>query len=327
MADNILITSAGRRTQLIEYFQETLAGNENVVAVDCNNTAPALYVADKSYSVPRIGAQNYIDKLKEIVKKENIKAIISLLDPELSILTEKKEEFKKLGAEIIISNPETIEICQDKYKMYEFLKRNKFKTPKTFKSYDQFKAAYDSGKIDLPVFIKPRTGSASIGINKVNDVEELKIVLNNNEDLLIQEYIDGQEYGIDVYVDTVSKEIISVFLKKKIRMRAGETDKAVSVKNKELLETIKEFAKKLKLIGPADMDVFEKDGEFYISEVNPRFGGGYLIAFECGENFPKYIINNINGKKNEIKLNEYEEDMYMIRHDIVTMKSKEELIK
>jgi carbamoyl-phosphate synthase large subunit len=325
--NNILITSAGRRTQLIKYFQETLNGEGNVVAVDCNNTASALYIADRSYLVPRIDNSNYINKLKEIIKKENIKAVISLLDPELSILTDKKEEFKKLGAEIVISNPETIEICQDKYKMYEFLKENDFKTPKTFKDYKQFKAAYDSGKIELPVFIKPRTGSASIGINKVNDIEELKILLNNNDDLLIQEYIDGQEYGIDVYVDTVSNEIISVFLKKKIRMRAGETDKAVSVKNEKLLETIKEFTKKLKLIGPADMDVFEKDGEFYISEVNPRFGGGYLIAFECGENFPKYIINNINGKKNEIKLNEYEEDMYMIRHDIVTMKSKEELIK
>lgn len=327
MTDNILITSAGRRTQLIKYFQKTLAGKGNIVAVDCNNTAPALYVADKSYIVPRIDAPNYTDKLKEIVKKEDIKAIISLLDPELSILTEKKEEFKKLGAEIIISNPETIEVCQDKYKMYEFLKENNFKTPKTFKSYDQFKAVYDSGEIELPVFIKPRTGSASIGINKVNDIKELKILLNNNDDLLIQEYIDGQEYGIDVYVDTVSKEIISVFLKKKVRMRAGETDKAVSVKNEELLETIKAFTKKLKLIGPADMDVFEKDGEFYISEVNPRFGGGYLIAFECGENFPEYIINNMNGRENEIKLNEYEKDMYMIRHDIVTMKSKEELIE
>ena len=166
-----------------------------------------------------------------------------------------------------------------------------------------------------------------MGINKVDNLDELTILLNNNDNLIIQEYIDGQEYGVDVYVDTISEEIISVFLKKKIRMRAGETDKAVSIKNEKLFNIIKAFIKKLEIIGPADIDVFEKDGEFYISEVNPRFGGGYLIAYECGENFPEYILNNMSGKKNRPNINKYEKDMYMIRHDIVTMKSENKLIQ
>ncbi|MCK8816295.1 ATP-grasp domain-containing protein [Natroniella sulfidigena] len=323
---NILMTSAGRRTQLIKYFQQELREKGNIVAVDCNQTAPALYIADKSYIVPRIDDPNYLDKLKDICKDENVKAIISLLDPELSLLATKKEEFKEIGVEVIISESNVIETCFDKYKMFNFLKAHNFKTPKTYIDIANFEKDLKDNEIDFPVFVKPRNGSASLGINKVSNIDELKLLLKHNEELLIQEYMDGQEYGVDVYVDIISQEIISIFLKKKIRMRAGETDKAVSIKNKKLFNLIKEFIEKLGVVGQADIDVFVVDGEFYISEVNPRFGGGCLIAYECGENSPQYIINNLKGIENKPNIGSYEENMYMIRHDVVTMKHKSELI-
>ncbi|MFW6015824.1 MAG: ATP-grasp domain-containing protein [bacterium] len=323
---NILMTSAGRRTQLIRYFQKELKKRGKIIAVDCNKTAPTLYIADKSYIAPRISHPDYISFIKDICTREGITAIISLLDPELSILAKKKEEFKELGVELILSEKAVIDTCFDKYRMFRFLEENSFKTPKTYIDISEFEEDLNDNKISFPVFVKPRKGSASLGINKINNIDELNLITKYNDGLLIQEYMDGHEYGADVYVDVISQEIISIFLKKKIRMRAGETDKAVSVKNKDLMNLVKRFIEELNIVGPADIDIFEKDGDYYISEVNPRFGGGYLIAYECGENFPKYIINNIKGKKNKPKIDEYEDDIYMFRHDIVTIKKKSELM-
>src|SRR5699024_6129910 len=140
---------------------------------------------------------------------------------------------------------------------------------------------------------KPYNGSCSNNINKVENMDELKYILRYNSGMMIQEFMDGIEYGIDVYVDMISKEIISIFAKKKLLMRAGETDKAVSIKNPKLLDFVYEFVKKIGLVGQIDIDIFEKDEKFYISEVNPRFGGGYPHAYECNCNFPEYMIRNM----------------------------------
>ena len=111
--------------------------------------------------------------------------------------------------------------------------------------------------------------------------------------------------------------------KKKLKMRAGETDKSVSYKNKALFDMIEKFAGEFKLIGANDIDVFEQDGKFYISEVNPRFGGGYIHAYECGEKFPKYLINNMNGISNQPNIGRYEEDVYMMKFfDIKMLKTE-----
>src|SRR5699024_3440678 len=166
-----------------------------------------------------------------------------------------------------------------------------FKTAKTYDSFEKFNKDYKKGNIKLPVFVKPRKGSASLGINKVNDFDILRILKSKDDNLLIQEFLDGKEYGVDVYVDLISKEIVSIYGKEKIKMRAGETDKAVSILDDKLFDLIDDFIKKLGVVGPIDIDVFEVNDEYYISDVNPRFGGGYLLAYEGGENFPHYIKN------------------------------------
>ena len=149
----------------------------------------------------------------------------------------------------------------------------------------------------------------------MDNIKHLEILFELSNDLIIQEFLDGQEYGIDVYTDFVSGEIVSIFAKKKIRMRSGETDKAVSVKNDRLFKLINDFVVKLGTVGAIDIDVFEVNGDYYISEVNPRFGGGHLLAYECGENFPKFIKNNLQNISNEKNIGNYEEYKYMIKHD------------
>lgn len=136
---------------------------------------------------------------------------------------------------------------------------------------------------------------------------------------MIQEYMDGTEYGVDVYIDMISNEPVSIFIKEKIKMRAGETDKSVSVKDDHLLELVKDFVKTNGYKGIIDIDIFKVDSEYYISEVNPRFGGGYPHAYESGVNIPEQIIKNLRNKENTVHLLEYEEGTYMMKYNEVKL--------
>jgi len=318
---NILITSVGRRTKLLEYFKKELNGEGNIVVTDCSNLAPALYIADKYYIVPRIDAPDYINTLKNICKEEKITAILSLIDPELSLLAKHSDEFSEIGVTTIVSPYEVCELFLDKYETFKFCQDNNFKCAKTYNSFSDFERALDEGNINFPLFIKPRKGSASLNINIARNMEEAKIIFNSSEDMIIQEFLKGQEIGVDVYVDMISKKVVSIFIKEKVAMRAGETDKSKSIKSEKLFKLIESFVIKAGLVGPIDIDVFEVSGEYYISEVNPRFGGGYPHAYECGVNFPKYIINNLKGIENDDRqIGNYEENVYMMKHDILTIK-------
>lgn len=316
---NILITSVGRRTKLIEYFKKELNREGKIVVTDCSNLAPGLYIADKYYIVPKINHPNYINTLKDICKKEKITAILSLIDPELSLLAKHSDEFNKIGTNTIVSSYEMCELFLDKYETFKFCRKNNFNCAKTYSSFIDFQKALNKKEINFPVFIKPRKGSASLNINIARNIEEAKIIFTSSEDMIIQEFLNGQEIGVDVYIDMISKKVVSIFIKEKLAMRAGETDKSKSIKSEKLFRLIEEFVTKAELIGPIDIDVFDINGEYYISEVNPRFGGGYPHAYECGINFPKYIINNLKGIKNVRQIGNYQEDVYMMKHDILTI--------
>lgn len=310
----ILLTSVGRRVKLIEYFVKEF-GIGNLVVCDCDKLAPAMNMGIKYYTVPRIDSENYVDILLDICKKENIKLVISLIDTELELLSKNIAKFRMFSTDIMVSDLEITSICFDKMRMYNFMMINNFKCAKTYDDLEDFKQDLNLNKISFPVIIKPRKGSASISVNKVFNIKQAELFFELYEDLIIQEYLDGDEYGIDVYTDLISKKVISIFAKKKIAMRAGETDKAVSVIDKELFELVNNFVTKLDTRGVIDIDVFRVNGEYYISEVNPRFGGGYPVAYECGENYIKYIKNNLEGNINKENIGNYKENINVVKYD------------
>lgn len=314
---NILILSAGTRNKVVQYFKRELAGN--VISTDCSDIGPALYDSDKAYVVPRIDAPDYIDAILDICKKENVGGVFSLIDPELSLLAKNADKFTKIGVTPIVSSYELCETSLDKYAMYEMLIKLGIPTAKCFLDMELFEVARSNGELDFPVFVKPRKGSASLNINAVKSEEMLKALFHDYEDLLIQEFMPGQEYGADVYIDMLSGKCTSIFLKKKIKMRAGETDKSISVKDENLFEQIKNFVEAVGYRGMIDIDLFhdEKNDVWYLSEVNPRFGGGYPHAYECGVNFPRQIINNLEGKENPVTIGDYREGIYMMKYNEV----------
>ncbi len=315
---NVLILSAGTRNKIVQYFKQNVGDKGKVIATDMSTIAPAIYDADKYYIVPRMTAPGYIDVIIAICKKENIDGVLSLIDPELSLLAKNKEKFAQIGTTVIGSDYDVCEMSLDKIKMYNFCKENGFNAAKSWNSLETFKKAFSDKKVSFPVFVKPQCGSASITISKVYDMETIELLFNHmkeNEQLMIQEFLDGQEIGADVYIDMISGEVVSIFTKKKMVMRAGETDKAVSFKDEKLFELIKDFVKKAGYRGQIDIDIFDVNGEYYISEVNPRFGGGYPHAYECGINHMKLICNNLKGSINKSIIGEYKENMYMMKYN------------
>ena len=314
---NILILAAGTRNKIVQYFKRTFHGVGTVIATDASEVSPAVYDADKYYIVPPITELGYIDLILDICQKEKIDGVLSLIDPELSLLAQNEERFKAVGTSVIGSSYECCEIALDKFQMYQWLSNHKYNCARSWMDKKEFYQAVAAGTVIYPVFVKPARGSASISISKVYDRETVDLLFAHEEGLMIQEFLNGQEIGADVYVDMISGEVVSIFTKKKIKMRAGETDKAVSFKDPKLFKLIEKFVLTAGYKGQIDIDIFDINGQYYISEVNPRFGGGYPHAYECGCDHMKLILNNLNGINNIKNIGNYEEGIYMMKYNEV----------
>lgn len=317
---NILILSSGTRDKIVQYFEQAVGNNGNVICTDMSELAPSVYEADKFYKVLKISDPDYIDEILEICKSEKIDGVLSLIDPELSLLAEHEKQFERIGVKVIGSSYELCERSLDKYQMYQWLKKHGYQCAKSYMNKEDFFADMQAGKIQYPVFVKPARGSASIAISKVYNQEMLELLFAQSEDMMIQEFLNGQEIGADVYIDMLSHEVVSIFTKKKLLMRAGETDKSVSFKDERLFQLIQNFVKEAGYIGQIDIDLFDINGEYYISEVNPRFGGGYPHAYECGVDHMKLILNNLQGRENQKMIGNYEENVFMMKYNNVLVK-------
>ena len=207
---NILILSSGTRNKIVQYFKRELMKKGKVICTDANNLAPSIYEADKYYIVPKINAPGYLEVILSICEKEHINGVLSLIDPELSLLAKNKDKFEKIGTKVIGSSYELCEMSLNKYEMYKWLKKHGYKCAKSYLDKEEFYADVARGRINYPVFVKPAKGSASIAISKVYNKETLELLFANSEGLMIQEFLNGQEIGADVYIDLISKEIISI---------------------------------------------------------------------------------------------------------------------
>lgn len=317
---NILILSSGTRNKVVQYFKKALAGKGNVICTDMSNMAPSIYEADRFYTVPRMTAPGYIDVILDICRKEKIDGVLSLIDPELSLLAQNKEKFAAVGTTVIGSSYTLCEMSLDKFQMYQWLNAHGYRCAKSYMDKEAFYRDVEAGKISYPVFVKPARGSASIAISKVYDKETIDLLFAHSDGLMIQEFLDGQEIGADVYIDLITKKVVSIFTKKKILMRAGETDKAVSFRDEKLFRLIQQFAEEAGFLGQIDIDIFRIDGEYFISEVNPRFGGGYPHAYACGCDHMKLILNNLKGIANQYQIGSYEEDVCMMKYNEVMVR-------
>lgn len=314
---NLLILSPGRRFEIVQYFKDAFhKENRKVYTLDMSDKAPALYFGDEYFRIDKDFAHLdlYINKVLEICKKKEVGAIITLIDPELVLLSHYKQEFDQLGVKLILSNLDFVESTFDKFEFYNKYK-GILKLVETVGSAEDALNKLNSKEWEFPLFAKLRDGSASIGIKKINsfeDIEELK----TEPKYIYQPFIEGKEYGVDTFFDLKSGKLVSMFIKEKLAMRAGETDKAISVHSQNVIDEVLKVQNIKGLYGPIDIDVFvSNDGEVYINEINPRFGGGYPHAYGCGVNFMNLILNNLNGNENQVSLDSYKEGIMMLKYN------------
>ncbi len=310
---NILFTCVGRRTYLLKYFKENMNDGDVLVATDMQLSAPALQVADIKLQVPAVYAPDYIDITLDICKEYKIDALMSLNDLELPILAENKARFAEIGVKVVVSDPTVIDIAFDKYKTAQWIESIGLKSPKTYVSLADVKVALENGELFFPLFMKPRWGSGSIGLESIADMEELDIYYHllmkkikktilatasvGDEYIIVQEKLTGDEFGLDVMNDLYGNNV-AVSVKQKLAMRAGETDKAITRDLPEVREIGRKIGTELKHIGNLDVDVMQNaKGEYCVLELNPRFGGGFPFSYEAGVNMPKAIMEWVKGKE------------------------------
>lgn len=310
---NILLTSAGRRTYLVEMFKESLGKQGKVFASNLNIT-PTLLHAHEYVLTPPIYDDQYIDFLLEYCHKKNIKAIIPLFDVDLSILSKNKERFKTNGIDVIVSDYNFVKVCNDKWQTYNFFQKNNIPTVKTYIYLNELIEDIKHKKMAFPIIIKPRFGMGSIGVYVAYNMQELKTltevclrcikntylkfesVIEIDKAIIYQEYIqDSQEYGIDI-INNLKGDFVNAICKQKIAMRAGETDIAETVDNKMLKQYAQKIASAGKHIANLDCDVLMKGDKAYFIELNCRFGGGYPFSHAAGVNLPLAIIKWLQNK-------------------------------
>lgn len=303
---NILILSAGRRVELLNLFKEAakkLNINSDVIAGDLSPLAPALYFADKHILFPRIDSGEYISEIIKHSNIHNIKLIIPTIDTELLILSKNKEKIEnETSARVLISEIEIIEICRDKIRTQEFIEKNNFLMPRMYETQEI------NEKSTYPLFIKPLDGSSSRNIFKVNNFNEFEVYSSIVKKPIIQDFMEGEEYTVDVFLDFNSK-VITVAPRLRISVRDGEISQGKIIKNAEIIREVRKLMEVLKPIGHITVQLMKTKRGIEFIEVNPRFGGGAPMTIMSGANSCENLFKLLKGEELEYNEN-YTEDIY-----------------
>ena len=309
---NILFSSVGRRVELVKEFKKALKElnmKGNLVGIDISENAPAMHFVDKKYLAPKILEEGFIDFVIEICKKERINLIIPIIDRELLLYSENKEYIKeKCGATVMISDIETMEIVRNKIKTCEVLDEVGVKIPKVITKND-----IDLNNLEFPLFIKPLDGSASVKNFKVENKKELKFFGEYVPNPIIQEFIEGDEYCVDMLCD-FNGEPIHIVPKLRIAHSSGEITTGKIVKDREIIDVGKLIAKTLKFSGEVNFDCIKNDKGIFVLEINGRFAGGAPMSISAGAKTPTNLIKLLLGENLEYK-EDYDDGVIISRFD------------
>lgn len=309
---NILFSCIGRRGYIAEYFRSHLSPDDRIIGTGNREWTSGFRNCDLAFILPDIVSPNYIPTLIELCRNQKVDALLSFSDPDIDLISQHLNELRHAGVVPVIPSAAANKICFDKYSTYLFLKENGFNTPQTYIDFEEAIEAINTGQLAFPLIIKPRHGSASCNLFIARNKKELDVFFHYAPDMLIQEMINGQEYGFDICND-LQGHVLSVVPRRKIAMRSGETDQAETCNEPSLLDLGLRLGEKLGHVGPLDVDLFVRGDRVFILELNPRFGGGYPLSHLAGADFPGLIVKMIKGEPVQPQIGQFRSGVIMMK--------------
>jgi carbamoyl-phosphate synthase large subunit len=316
---NVVFTCIGRRVSLLQCFRQAakqLKIKARFLGTDTTELSSALQLCDEGFLVKPTTHAGYIRQLLSIVKANDVKLLVPTVDLDLKLLAENKPRFAALGCRVLVSSPEVIEICQDKRKTYRFLVEHGFDTPLTTTVRSALSRQIPRRKLTWPCFLKPWDGYASRGNAVVNSRQELLFFARRIPNAICQEFIKGTEHTCDAYVDFDMK-VRCVVPRRRIEVRAGEVSKGQIVKHALIMSQAAHLVETLRAgPGVVTLQLFlTPEGKVKFIEINPRFGGGVPLSIQAGANFPKWILQELLGRRTNIRFDGFRDGLTMLRYD------------
>jgi carbamoyl-phosphate synthase large subunit len=304
---NVLLTAGSRRVPLVHAFRGALKSVGvigSVIVTDVNPLSPAVHVADRSYRVPMATDPDYVNELLAICEAEHVRLAIPTIDDELPIFAAARDEFRAAGVTAVVSPPATARLCNDKYATCVRLAEAGVPAARSYLP------AQLTDNMPLPLFIKPRGGRGAVGAFPVRTPEELDFFLHYVESPIVQEYLSGPEYTIDVLCD-FDGQPLSIVPRERVVIRAGVIDRGRTVNDRKLIELAEAACAAIKFVGPINIQCRMRDGQPAIFEINPRFSGGIPLTIQAGADFPAMLVKMAMGRKVEPTIGAFKNDLWM----------------
>lgn len=317
----ILFTSIGRRVELIQMFLRASEKEQiplEIHGADLSETAPALYFCQKKHIVPRITDERYLPELYQICEKEQIDLLIPTIDTDLILLSENKAHFESIGTKVLISDAEFVKCCRNKMLTEKLFRNAGLHAPASFDDISRYSAGF-------PAFIKPVGGSASVNAYRVDDERKLEILAEEIEHYIVQPFVSGDEYTVDVFCDFCGNPVF-ITPRRRLSMRSGEVIKTQIDQDRKIIEEVKRLVEAIRPCGSITVQlVREKNtGIDWFIEINPRFGGGAPLTMDAGADSAAAILRLLDGKSVSYCENAAEDGALYLRFDQSIKLSKNE---
>lgn len=307
---NVLITAASRRVPLVNAFRAALKrqGGGRIVVTDVNALSPAVYSGDRAYLVPLTTDRNYLDELLAICEAERIDMLVPTIDDELQVFGAARDRFAAAGVRVVVSPPSTTGLCADKFDTCRELRR------KGIPAAESFLPSMLPADPVLPLFIKPRCGRGGVGAVAVRNRRELDFFLGYVPNPVVQEYLTGPEFTIDVLCD-FSGVPLSIVPRERVLVRAGVIDRGRTVNDPALIELAMACTNALPFSGPINIQCRVHNGQPTVFEINPRFSGGIPLTIEAGADFPAMLLSLHAGRRVAPSIGRFRDQVWMTNYE------------
>jgi carbamoyl-phosphate synthase large subunit len=322
---NVLISSAGRRVVLLDEFREALRSlslDGAVLAADMSSLSAAFHRADQGFVVPPCRDDAFVPSMLSICAQERVGLVIPTIDTELDVFARHRDRFAAAGTTVAVSSPDVVAIGSDKAATNLWLRQEGFPAVRQAPAHELLA---DPSAWRYPLIVKPRAGSASVGVRRVDSPDELTHT-PLDDDFLVEELAMGDEHTVDVLMSRAGRAL-SVVLRRRMEVRAGEVSKAIIVRDERIEQLAATICEALPgAFGALTLQLFvdPADRSIRVIELNPRFGGGFPLSWEAGARFPKWLIEEVAGLPSTVS-SKVREGLVMLRYDDAVFLDREQV--